>query len=310
MRDEIINFVMNWSSKLELPVNRILGWIAISPNRFYDWKRRYNKPNEHNHNLPKSHWLLQQEIEAITVYAKEHPYEGYRLLTYMMLDKNIVAVSASSVYRVLTQAGLLNERNTKTSKKGTGFIQPTRPHEHWHNDISYINIACTFYYLISILDGYSRYIVHWELRESMTENDIEIVIQRALEKFPGANPRIISDNGPQYISKDFKLYVRQMEMTHVKTSPYYPQSNGKLERYHRTIKTESVRRSNLSDINVAREILDDYVKFYNSERLHSAIGYIAPLNKLIGKEQAIFAERRQKLRCATDRRKQSIKNTE
>ncbi|MHA2039262.1 MAG: DDE-type integrase/transposase/recombinase, partial [Promethearchaeota archaeon] len=180
-RDEIVNFISHWSCKLELPVRQFLIWLTISPNRYYDWKKRYNKPNKHNHMMPKSHWLLSWEREAIIEYAKLHPLEGYRRLSYMMLDENIVAVSPSSAYRVLLKANLLNERVGTPSKKGSGFVQPSAPHQHWHSDITYINIACTFYYLISVLDGYSRYLIHWELRKTMIEEDLEITLQRAHE---------------------------------------------------------------------------------------------------------------------------------
>ena len=159
----------------------------------------------------------------------------------MMLDADVVAVSPSSVYRVLRDAGLMKAHNSKPSLKGKGFQQPLRPHEHWHVDISYINIAGTFFYLCSLLDGCSRFIVHWEIRESMTEADVETIIQRARERFPDARPRIISDNGPQFIAKDFKEFIRICGMTHVRTSPYYPQSNGKMERWHKTLKGECIR---------------------------------------------------------------------
>lgn len=122
----------------------------------------------------------------------------------MMLDQDVVAVSPSSVYRVLKNEGLLQRWNRKPSSKGQGFKGPSQPHEYWHIDVSYLNIKGTFYYLCGVLDGYSRYIVHWEIRESMTESDVEIILQRAREKFPKAHPRIISDNGPQFIAKDFK----------------------------------------------------------------------------------------------------------
>lgn len=220
-----------------------------------------------------------------------------------MLDENIVAVSPSSVYRVLQKANLLNEGSEKKSLKGTGFAQPKQAHEHWHTDISYINIACTFYYFISVLDGYSRYIAHWELRSSMTEQDVEIVLQKALEKYPGVKPRIISDNGPQYIANDFKLFVRQMEMTHVTTSPYYPQSNGKIERFHRTLK-ENIRPQQLGDIEYAKKHMSTYIQIYNEVRLHSAIGYITPSDKLQGNDQFIFNQRKRKLQDATKNRKQ------
>jgi len=190
----------------------------------------------------------------------------------MMLDADVVAASPSSVYRVLREAGVLDRFNGKASKKGTGFVQPLAPHEHWHVDVSYLNICGTFYFMCSILDGCSRSIVHWEIREKMQEVDIETILQRAREKYPDAKPRIITDNGPQCISCDFKEFIRIAGMTHIKTSPYYPQSNGKIERYHRTIKGDCIRVTAMWTIDDARKAVIDYVKHYNQVRLRSAIG--------------------------------------
>ncbi|MCG2743058.1 MAG: integrase core domain-containing protein [Desulfobacteraceae bacterium] len=192
----------------------------------------------------------------------------------------------------------------KTSLKGTGFIQPLRPHEHWHVDISYLNIHGTFYYLGSFLDGCSRSIIHWEIRGQMTETDVEIILQRAKEKYPEAKPRIISDNGPQFIAKDFKEFIRISGMTHVRTSPYYPQSNGKLERFHKTIKTECIRPGVPLSLDDARRIVEKYIEHYNTVRLHSAIGYVTPADKLNGRDQEIFKERDKKLEEARELRKQ------
>ena len=225
-----------------MALKEIIAWLAVSRSKFYAWIKRYGKANEHNGLIPRDFWLEPWEREAIVNFAVNNPLEGYRRLTFMMLDQDIVAVSPSSTWRVLGQAGLLQKWNRKKSLKGTGFVQPLRPHEHWHVDISYINICGTFYYLCSILDGCSRFIVHWEIREQMTEMDVEIILQRAKERFPEARPRIISDNGPQFIAKDFKEFIRISGMTHVRTSPYYPQSNGKLERFHATIKTADKER--------------------------------------------------------------------
>ena len=222
-------------------VTRLIGWLGLAASKFYDWQQRYGKTNEHNSLIPRDFWLENWEKQAVIDFYRQNPQEGYRRLTFMMLDRDIVAVSPSSVYRVLSSAGLLRRWNNKQSKKGTGFVQPLKPHEHWHIDVSYINICGTFYYLCCLLDGCSRYIVHWELREAMTEKDVEIILQRAREKHPQAAPRIISDNGPQFIAKDFKEFIRIAGMTHVRTSPYYPQSNGKLERFHGTIKQECIR---------------------------------------------------------------------
>jgi transposase-like protein len=193
--------------------------------------------------------------------------------------------------------------NGKPSRKGTGFVQPLRPHQHWHVDVSYLNIAGTFYFLCSILDGYSRFIVHWEIRDKMEEGDVETIIQRAREKYPGERPRIITDNGPQFIAKDFKEFIRICGMTHVKTSPYYPQSNGKIERFHRTIKGDCIRTQVPLSLEDARRLVTNYVAYYNEVRLHSAIGYITPKDMLTARAQEIFAARDRKLAEARERRK-------
>jgi len=229
MRDEVIDFFEYWSTRTQISVLHLLKYLDLSERKYYKWKKRYGQSNQHNAPIPKGHWLEDWERQAIIFYYFEHPLEGYRRLTFMMLDEDVVAVSPSSVYRILKNEGLLKKGRSET-KKGTGFEQPLEPHEHWHMDISYINICGTFYYLCSVLDGCSRYTVHWEIEESMTEAQVEIILQRAKEKFPNARPGIISDNGPQFIAKDFKEFIKISGMTHVRTSPYYPQSNGKIER--------------------------------------------------------------------------------
>lgn len=222
----------------------------------------------------------------------------------MMLDQDVVAVSPASVYRVLRKAGLMDRFNRGKSKKGTGFGQPTKPHDHWHIDVSYLNINGTFLFMCSILDGCSRSIVHWEIREKMEETDIEVILQRAREKFPSAKPRVITDNGPQFVSRDFKAFIRVAEMTHVKTSPYYPQSNGKIERYHRTIKSDCIRNRHIGSLEEARSVVAQYVQHYNEVRLHSALGYVTPATKLAGQEKAVFSARDRKLEAAREQRRQ------
>ena len=281
----------------------MLKWIGIRSDKFNEWKKRYGTINEHNYSIPRDFWLEKWEKEAIVAYYDEHPLNGYRRITYMMIDENIVAVSPSSVYRVLLEAGVMRKWNNKVSKKGRGFVQPIHPHEHWHIDVSYINICGTFFYLCAILDGYSRFIVHWDIRESMVEQEIEVILQRGKEKFFDAQPRIISDNGPQFISKDFKEFVRISGMTHVKTSPYYPQSNGKIERWNGTIKQECIRPKTPTSMEDARRIISEFVDTYNNKRLHSSIGYITPKDKLEGRAEKIFNERDHKLQEAREKRR-------
>ena len=179
---------------------------------------------------------------------------------------------------------------------------PLRPHDHWHVDVSYLNISGTFYYMCFVLDGFSRSIVHWDVRESMKESDIQCILEAGTERYPKATPRIISDNGPQFIAKEFKAYIRIKGMDHVRTSPFYPQSNGKIERFHQNIKRECIRPQTPLDLDDAKRIIQKYVDFYNSE-LHAAIGYVTPNDHLNGRTKAIHAARDQKLAQARECRK-------
>jgi putative transposase len=304
VRDQIVDFVRCWSEKTEIGIGRFIVWLGIAASKFYNWRDRYGKVNEHNGWIPRDFWLEKWEKEAIVDFHLKNPLEGYRRLTFMMLDAGIVAVSPSSVWRVLGEAGLLARWNGAPTKKGTGFEQPPSPHQHWHIDISYINIGGTFYYLCSVLDGFSRAIVHWDLRESMTEAEIEIILQKSKEKYPEAKPRIISDNGPQFIARDFKEFIRISGMTHVRTSPYYPQSNGKIERWHKSLKGECIRPGTPLTQDDARRLIGDYVEHYNTVRLHSATGYVAPADMLAGRQAEILSARDRKLEEARRQRQE------
>lgn len=301
-RDEVVTFVQKWQSQTEHKLSWFIQRLQISRSKYYSWLTRLGQENQHNAPLPKQHWLTELEKEAIVSYVTHHPEIGYRRLSYMMLDENVVAVSPSSVYRLLLERDLIRPNQAKPSRKGQGFDQPDQPHLHWHIDISYLNIASTFYYLCAILDGYSRYIVHWEIRPSMTEGEVEIILQRAREKFPTAKPRIISDNGPQFVARDFKHFIRLCGMQHVRTSPYYPQSNGKIERWHQTIKRECIRPGTPLSLADARRITTAFIQQYNHHRLHSALGYITPADKLHHREQLIFTQRQQKITLARQQR--------
>ncbi len=303
-----MDLVGYWSERAGIPAKRFIAWLGIAQSKFYDWRRRYGKVNEHNGWVPRDFWLEDWEEQAIVHFHWQHPLEGYRRLAFMMIDADVVYVSASSVYRVLAAKGLLRGWNGKPSSKGNGFVQPLGAHEHWHIDVSYLNICGTFYYLCSLLDGASRYVVHWEIRTQMREADVEIILERAREKYPEVSPRIISDNGPQFIAKDFKELIRICGMTHVKTSPYYPQSNGKIERWHKSLKSECIRRKTPLSLTDAQQAVGEYVDHYNHRRLHSSIGYLAPRDKLEGREAAIFAERDRKLQQARTERKRKRQN--
>lgn len=300
-REEIIAYLSYWRKRTSIALATMLTWLTLSQARYYAWLKM--KPAA-SRCAPKSHWLLPWEIAAIIAYRKEHLRTGYRPLTYQMLDANIVAVSPASVYRVLCYAGLLwPSAKTYSKAKGSGFEQPQKPHEHWHLDLSYINFKGTFVYLIVLIDGYSRYLVHYELRMSVEALEVEVLLERAREKFPGVTPVLITDNGPQFIAKDFKNYLGFVGITHRRTRFYYPQSNGKVERAFLTIKREGLQHTSVIDLDDLKQQLDAYITYYNTQRLHSALGYITPLDMLCGKHEQIFKTRQIKLRDAAEKRK-------
>jgi len=282
---------------------RLLRWCELCPRKFARWRERYGKANEHNAQVPRDHWLEAWEQQAIIDFARTHPLEGYRSLTFMMLDADAAAVAPSTTYRVLKAAGLIGRAHSAPSKKGTGFVQPLVPHEHWHVDFSYLNIGGIFYFLCAVLDGCSRSIVAWDIRPTMREIDSEIVLQKAREAYPEARPRIITDQGSQFKSREFKSFLSQWQASHVLTSPYYPQSNGKLERFHQTLKKHAIRPLTPLDLADAKRITGDFIDYYNTTRLHSAIGFIAPFDRLNGLHRTIQAARDKKLEDARLRRK-------
>jgi putative transposase len=297
----VVDYVEHWTAKTEVTQGQLLGWAGLWSSTFCKWKRCYGKAFEHNAWIPRDHWLEDWEKQAIIQFHFDHPLNGYRRLTYMMMDAGVVATSPGTVYNVLKAAGLMTPARKRT-RKGTGFDQPLAAHEHWHTDIAYLNIAGTFYFIASVLDGFSRSVIHWDIREKMEESDIEVILQAAKEKYPAARPRVISDNGPQFIAKDFKEFIRISGMTHVRTSPFYPQSNGKIERYHRSLKGECIRPGVPLCLEDAKRIVGLYVEEYNERRLHSALGYVTPKDMLAGRQQAIFEERDRKLEEARERR--------
>ena len=298
-----MDFLKRMNTLTEIPFGRLLRWLELCPRKFARWRERYGKANEHNAQVPRDHWLERREKDAIISYALAHPLEGYRSLTFMMLDADVAAVAPATTWRVLKAAGLIGRARGKPSKKGTGFVQPLAPHEHWHIDFSYLNIGGTFYFLCCVLDGCSRMVLAWDIRPAMREIDAEIVVQQARERYPDARPRIISDQGSQFKSREFKSFITLWQASHVMTSPYYPQSNGKLERFHRTLKEQAIRPKTPLTLDDAKRITGDFIDYYNTQRLHSAIGYITPADRLAGRQNEIHAARDKKLEAARERRR-------
>lgn len=296
-----------WRDATGRPLQFIIDRMNITSGKFSDWRRRQGLENLHNGAQPKQTWVPPETRELVIHFYLSHPEDGYRRCSYMMLDADIAAVCPATVFNILKAAGVLRPKHgVASSRKGKGFEQPKRPHCDWHTDITYITIGDRYYFLITVIDGYSRYIVHSELRENMTAFDCNLILARACEKHPealGQTIKVISDNGKQYVGREFRGMLGAFGMSHVTTSPYYPQSNGKIERWHKTLKID-IREKHLADPTHAKRIIDAFVRHYNEVRLHSAIGYVTPKDMLEGRREIIQDARDAKL--AASRRERGV----
>ena len=269
--------IIRLRTKTGLPLKTLLKFSGISRRTWSEWAKRRGIETKHNNNIPKAYYLTPEEQRAIVAYCIENPLKGYRVLCWEMVDKNVAFVSCSSVYNVIIRNNLGKKWTEAVEMKKKGFDQPKAVHEQWHIDFSYIKIQGSFYYFLGILDGCSRRMLNWRLCQNMEGINAEILVAETKEMYPEAKDvRIISDNGSQFISKDFEELLSLLEFGHTFTSANHPQSNGKLERFNRTLKTEHVRRSayiNYKDANIR---MAHWISYYNSERLHSAIYYLTP----------------------------------
>jgi transposase InsO family protein len=283
----VVSTVTYLKQRAGFPMRASLRVLGLPRATYFAWQRTAGKMPRASGVTPKGHHLTPAERAAIVAYKRQHPGIGYRRLAYRMLDAGVVAVPASSVYRVISEAGLATcWTQTPGQAHKQGFDQPQRIHEQWHTDIAYLNILGTNYFFIGVLDGYSRAIMHHEVRLDMTTTDVEIVVERALAHLPHGTPtpRLISDNGAQYVSRQFKSYLRERDVSHSRARPYHPQSNGKMERFHKSLKVECVRITAMSDLEEARRLIGRYVQDYNAQRLHSALHYLTPADYLRGPE--------------------------
>jgi len=287
----------------------LLVFAGISKRTWHEWQKRRDIETKHNNNTPKTHYLTPEEIRAIVTYCNDNPLKGYRMQCWEMVDRNIAFVSCSSVYNIIKRYNLDKKWAEAIEMAKRGFDQPKAVHEQWHIDFSYIRIGGAFYYFLGILDGFSRKMLNWRLCENMAGINAEILVAQTKELYPEAkNPRIISDNGSQFTSKDFEELLVLLEFDHTLTSANHPQSNGKLERFNRTLKSEHVRRSAYLNYNDACQRMAEWILYYNNERLHSAIWYLTPNDVFYGRTTRRLAERKEKLHTAFINRQEYWRN--
>ena len=305
IRQTIEDEIKSYMSKTELSLKTLLKYAGISDRTWREWRQRRGIETCHNNNIPKSYHLTPNEVNAIIAYCTNNSLKGYRVQCWEMVDKNVAFVSCSSVYNIIKRYGLNKKWAEATEMKKQGFDQPKSVHEQWHIDFSYIKIGGVFYYFLGILDGYSRKILNWKLCKNMEGINAEILVAQTKELYTDADGvRIISDNGSQFISKDFKELIIFLNFGHTFTSANHPQSNGKLERFNRTLKTEHVRRSAYIDYHDACNSMARWITYYNNERLHGAISYLTPNDIFYGNMKKRLAERKAKLHTATIKRQE------
>lgn len=251
---------------------------------------------------------MPEEEAAVIDYAKSHPRDGYRRLCWEMVDEDVAYLSPSAVYRILDRHDLLYRWKRSSPSTGKKPKEASFPDEVWHTDLMYLWVAGRSYFLVSVLDSYSRYIVAWELALTMAAVEVVNVVHGALETRIGVKPRMVRDNGSQFVAKEWRQMVSLFGLVDIPTKVRHPESNGRIERYHRSVREEGLTDAELASLIKAQEVIGKWVDYYNNERLHSGLNYLRPVDYYKGNPEALLAERKRKLDAARQRREERRSN--
>ena len=298
----------------ELSVRRTLNELGVSRSSFYRWYKAYRdngyeglvarskSPRQFWNKLPES--VKEQCLEV----ALEHPELSPRELAWHITDQHEYFISESSVYRLLKQYDLITSPAYILLQAGDKFHTPTkRINELWQTDFTYFKIVgWGWYFLSTVLDDYSRYIISWKLTTTMGADDVKLTLDDAIGR-TGADqvvvkhrPRLLSDNGPCYLSKELKEYLKERKMQHTRGAPYHPQTQGKIERYHRSMKNV-VKLENYYYPWELEKAIGQFVDYYNHQRYHESLDNVTPADMFYGRYEEIMDRRQlikqQTLRC-------------
>jgi len=315
---EIIRLVEESS----LPIRKTLRQLDIHKSTFYNWLHRYQEHGidglEDRKPTPTLAWnqIPQDRRDAIIDLALDKPALSPREIAVSYTDDQAYFVSESTVYRLLKALDLITSPAYILMQASDKFQNPTlRVNEMWQTDFTYFKIiGWGWYYLSTVLDDYSRFIVAWRLCTSMSASDVSDTLDDALN-FTGLDqvkvkhkPRLLSDNGPCYISGELSEYLQENGMTHTRGRPYHPQTQGKIERWHRSMKNQ-ILLNHYYLPGELQEQLQHFVNYYNHERYHESLDNLTPADVFYGRGQAILDQREKiKLNTLSMRRKMHYDN--
>ena len=302
-RAEVIDRVRTSS----LPVSRVLRELGVPRSNYYRWIKQQRSPVPER--VPWNR-LSDSEQETVLGVARAYPEWSSRQVAAWITDNLEFSVSEASVYRLLRREGLVR-RLELPDPAGEEYRFKTRgPHQLWATDASYFRVAgWGYYYMVSVMDDYSRFILAWKLQVDMTSPSLIDVVQDAVDRTGMSDvpvedrTKLLSDNGSGYISRAFQEYVQLVGIRHIFTAPYHPQTNGKLERYHQTLK-RSVNQV-VYDVPVdLQQAIGEFVEFYNHRRYHKALKDVTPSDILEGRRDQILARRKEAKTRSLERRKE------
>jgi len=280
--------------------------LGISKSSYYRW--RQGQPDSGNRKRPWNQ-ITPDEEDRILAVALESPELSSRQLSSWITDNEGFAVSESTVYRILRREGLVKRQETQLTAAKEYHTKTTRPHQMWATDASYFRVVgWGYYYLVTVMDDYSRFILAWKLQKDMSANSLIEVIQEAVDatgmtEVPVEDrTKLLSDNGSGYVSRAFRDYLNLVGIGHILAAPFHPQTNGKVERYQQSLKREVNQLPYELPSQLERAIAD-FVDYYNYRRYHKALGNVTPADVLYGRREEILQRRKEVQIQTINRRK-------
>ena len=302
-KEEVIRLV----DRSELGVNKTLGELGIHKSTFYKWYKAYLKKGTDGLNagrVSRQQWntIPEEQRQLVVEVALEHPVLSPRELAVKITDEQRVFISESSVYRILKAKGLVTTPAHIVLSASNEFKdKPCFVHELWQTDFTYFKVlGWGWYYLSTILDDYSRFILPWELCNTKRAEDVQRTIEVAMLKAnlaPCQRPKLLSDNGSCYVAAELKTFLRNKGITPVHGKRCHPQTQGKIERYHRSMKN-IVKLDHYYCPEELSGALKDFVHYYNHQRYHESLDNVTPADVYFGKREQIL-KRREKIKQQT-----------